>query len=111
LNTEAIIYLLRKTNLTLGDIGKLTIPQFNEILKEVAFQESVDEYRKQHSTASILAAIYNTIPRKRGPKILKADDFLQGGIPERNPKPEDSLDTIANQRGVKLPTKELKERK
>ena len=111
MNTEAIIYLLRKTNLTLGDIGKLTIPQFNEILKEVAFQESVDEYRKQHSTASILAAIYNTIPRKRGSKILKADDFLQGGIPERNPKPEDSLDTIANQRGVKLPTKELKERK
>ena len=110
MNTEAIVYLLRKTNLTRSEIGKLTPNQFNEIIKEVLYQESVDEYRRQHSVASILAAIYNTIPRKRGSKVFKSEDFLSGGIPERNPKPEDSLEIIANQRGIKLPTKELKER-
>ena len=111
MNTEAIIYLLRKTNLTRSEIGKLTISQFNEIIKEVYYQESIDEYRGQHSVASILAAIYNTIPRKRGSKVFKAEDFLKGDIPQRNPKPEDSLETMTNQRGIKLPTKELKERK
>jgi len=110
MNTEAIIYLLRKTNLTRSEIGKLTISQFNEVIKEVSYQENVDEYRRQHSIASLLAAIYNTIPRKRGSKVFKAEDFLSGGMPERNPKKEDSLETMANQRGVKLPTKELKER-
>ena len=109
-NSEEIVYLLRKTSLTLMDIGKLSPLQFNEIIKEVNYQESVDTYREQHSVASLLAAIYNTIPRKRGSKVFKAEDFLSGGMPERNPKPEDSLETLANQRGIKLPTKELKER-
>lgn len=111
MNTEAICYLLRKTSLARSEIGKLTPNQFSEIVKEISYQESVDEYRKQHSVASLLAAIYNTIPRKRGSKILKAEDFLKGNIPERNSKPEDSLETMADKRGIKLPTKELKERK
>lgn len=108
--TESIVYLLRKTNLTLREIGKLTPAQFNEIIKEVVYQESVDEYRRQHSVASLMAAIYNTIPRKRGSKVFKADDFLQGRMPERNPKPQDSLDKMAQDKGVKLPSKELRER-
>src|SRR3990167_4440767 len=110
MNTEAIVYLLRKTNLTRSEIGKLTLLQLNEIFKEVSYQESLDNYREQHSVASILAAIYNTIPRKRGSKVFKAEDFLKGDMPQRNPKLEDSLETIANQRGIKLPTKELKDR-
>jgi len=110
MNTEAVVYLARKLHWTREEIGKLTQAQFNEIIKEVSYQESIDEYRRQHSTASILAAIYNTIPRKRGSKVFKAEDFLRGGIPGRNPKQEDSLETVANQRGVKLPTKELRER-
>ena len=110
MNTEVIVYLLRKTTLTRSEIGKLTPLQFQEILKEVAYQESVDEYRRQHGLATILAAIYNTIPRKRGSKVLKASDFLKGDMPERNPKPQDSLDKMAEDRGIKLPSKELKER-
>ena len=109
MNTTAIVYLLRKTTLTRPEIGQLTPAQFNEIVKEVIYQESEDEWRRLHSTASILAAIYNTIPRKRGAKVFKAGDFL-GDMPERNPKPQDSIDKLAESRGVKLPSKELKER-
>jgi len=109
MSNEAIVYLLRKTNLTLSEIGKLTPSQFNEILREVYFQESADIYREQHSVASLLAAIYNTIPRKGG-KTYKASDFLKGEMPVRNPKPQDSIDKLAEDRGIKLPTRELKER-
>jgi hypothetical protein len=108
-NNEGIVYLLRKTSLTRSEIGKLTPPQFNEILSEVYFQESVDEWRRQHSIASIMAAIYNTIPKKRGTKACKASDFLAGEVPTRNPK-ADTLETLAEKQGIRLPTKELKER-
>lgn len=110
MNTEGIVYLLRKTNLTRSEIGKLSPVQFNAILNELYFQESVDEYRKQYAVASIMAAIYNTIPRKRGSKILKSDDFLSGDMPERYPKQPDSLEKMATDKGIKLPSKELKER-
>ena len=109
MSTEAIVYLLRKTNLTRSEVGKLSPGQFNEILKEVYFQESVDNYRNQYSVASLMAAIYNTIPQKRGSKSFKAADFLQGEMPTRNPK-VDSLEKLAEDKGIKLPTKELKER-
>lgn len=109
-STEAVVYLARKLHWTRDEIGKLTPAQFNEILKELHFQESLDIYRQQHSTASILAAIYNTIPRKRGSKTYKASDFLSGEAPVRDPKPKDSLDKLAENKGVKLPSKELKER-
>ena len=111
MNNEAIVYLLRKTSLTRSEIGKLKPDQFNALIKEVSYQESIDEYRKQHSVASILAAIYNTIPRKRGSKVFKASDFLRGDAPERNPMPQDSIDEMAKQRGIKLPSKEIKERR
>ncbi len=103
--TEAIVYLLRKTNLTLEAIGKLTPPQFNEVIREVYFQESVDEWRNQHSVALILAAIYNTIPRKQGTKACKASDFLSGEMPTRNPKQYDSVNILAEKRGIRLPSK------
>lgn len=104
-NTEAIVYLLRKTSLTRSEIGKLTPGQFNGILKEVYYQEAVEEYRNQFNVASMLAAIYNTIPRKQGSKVLKASDFLTGDMPERNPQPKDSLDKMAENIGIKLPSK------
>lgn len=110
MNIEAIVYLARKLHWAREEIGKLTPRQFNEILKEIYYQESVDTYREQYSVASILAAIYNTIPRKRGSKVYKANDFLKGDMPGRNPKPQDSLDKMAEERGIKLPTKELKGR-
>lgn len=110
MNTEQIVYLARKLHWTREQIGALTPIQFSEILKELYFQESVDSYREQYSVASVMAAIYNTIPRQRGSKQFKASDFLKGDMPERNVKKPDSIDTIAKERGVQLPTKELKER-
>ncbi len=110
MNTEAIVYLARKLHWTRGEIGKLTLKQFIAIYKELYYQESVDAYREQHSLASILAAIYNTIPRKRGSKTFKASDFLSGSMPERQPQPQVSLEKMAEDKGIKLPTRELKER-
>jgi len=105
MKNEAIVYLLRKTSLTRPEIGKLTPVQLNTILKEVAFQESIDEYRRQYGLATILAAIYNTIPRKSR-KILTAKDFLSGDVPTREPKrPEISIEILAEQKGIILPSK------
>ncbi len=100
MNTEEIVYLARKLHWTREDIGKLHPTQFNEILQEVYYQESVDAYREQYSVASLLAAIYNTIPRKRGSKVYKANDFLRGSIPER--PSQVSLDKMAEDKGIKL---------
>jgi len=102
-NTEAICYLLRKTSLTRTEIGKLKPEQLQAIAKEVSFQESVEEYRRQHGLASILAAIYNTIPRKRGSRVLKASDFLNGEMPTREVKRLETLETLAKKKGIKLP--------
>ena len=109
MSTESIVYLLRKTSLTRDDIGRLTPVQFGEILKETYFQESVDEWRNQHAVASIMAAIYNTIPRKRGSKASKASDFLVGEMPTRTPK-IDTVDDLANRHNIRMPTKELRSR-
>ncbi len=104
MNTEAICYLLRKTSLTRSEIGKLKPDQLNAIIKEVAYQESVDEYRRQHGIASILAAIYNTIPRKNR-KALTASDFLKGDIPTREKRPDTNVEILAKQKGIILPSR------
>ena len=103
MSTEGIVYLARKLHWTRADIGQLSPVVFNEILREVYHQESVDEYRAQYSVASILAAIYNTIPRRQGSKTFKASDFLRGDIPERNPRPQVSIEKMAEDKGIKLP--------
>jgi len=104
-NTESICYLLRKTSLTRSEIGKLKPDQLNAIIKEVYFQESVDEWRKMHSVASILAAIYNTIPQKSGHKALIAKDFLTGEMPTREGKrPDTNVEILAKQKGIILPS-------
>ena len=108
MNTEAIVYLARKLKWTRAEIGRLTPQQFNELLKEVYFQESIEEYRRQHGIASLMAAIYNTIPRKRGSKACKASDFLSGEMPTRNK--ENTLEKLAEDKGIRLPSKELKNR-
>lgn len=108
MTTESIVYLLRKTSLTREGIGKFTPAQFAEIVKEAHFQESIEEWRRQYGIASLLAAIYNTIPRKRGSKILKASDFLLGEMPTRNK--ENTLEKLADEKGIRLPSKELKNR-
>ena len=106
MNTESICYLLRKTSLTRTEIGKLKPDQLQAIVKEVYFQESVDEYRKMHSVASILAAIYNTIPQKPGHKALTAKDFLSGDMPTREGKrPDTNVEILAQGKGIILPSK------
>ena len=105
MHTEAIVYLLRKTSLTRSEIGKLKPDQLNAILKEVSYQESIDEYRRQHGIATILAAIYNTIPRKNR-RALTAKDFLTGDIPTREGKrPDSNIDILAKRKGIILPSK------
>ena len=106
MTTEAICYLLRKTSLTRTEIGKLKPEQLAAIIKEVSYQENQEEYRKQHNLATLLAAIYNTIPRKRGSKVLKASDFLSGDMPTREGKrPDSNVEILAKQKGIILPSK------
>ena len=106
LNTEAICYLLRKTSLTRSEIGKLKPDQLTAIIKEVYFQEAIENYREQYSVASILAAIYNTIPQKPGHKALTAKDFISGDIPTREGKrPDTNVEILAKQKGIILPSK------
>jgi len=106
LNTEAIVYLLRKTSLNRTEIGKLKPDQLNAILKELYYQESVEEYRKQYLVASLLAAIYNTIPQKAGHKALTSKDFLPDGMPTREGKrPDTNVEILARAKGIKLPSK------
>ena len=100
MNIEAVVYLLRKTSLTRDEIGKLTSSQANEILKELYFQELVEEYKNQYSVASLLAAIYNTIPRKSG-KAYSPKTFLNTEMPTRDHKVD--LEELAEKKGIKLP--------
>ena len=109
MNTEAVVYLARKLHWTRDEIGQLTPVQFNEILKELYYQESVDEWRRMHTVASIMAAIYNTIPKQRGHGASKAGDFLQGEMPQRGKK-QDSLEKLAADKDIRLPKKELRNR-
>ncbi len=103
MKTEAIVYLARKLHWSREEIGKLHPLQFIELYNELAYQESVDEYRRQCSVALILAAIANTIPRKRGSKTYQAKDFLKGNMPERQSKQQVSLEKMAEDKGIKLP--------
>ena len=114
MNTEAIVYLLRKTNLTRQEIGKLSPRQFKVIFEEVDYQEAVAEWRRMHTVATILATIDNTKLRKEGSRTvygrLKASDFLPGGMPQRASQKQDSLKKLAADRGIRLPSREIKER-
>jgi hypothetical protein len=57
-----------------------------------------------HSVASILAAIYNTIPQKPGHKALTAKDFLSGDMPTREGKrPDTNVEILAQKKGIILP--------
>jgi hypothetical protein len=105
MSIEQIVYIARKLGWTLPEIGNLTPKQFNAIIQELYFQESVEEYRKQYSTASLLAAIYNTIPQKSGHKPLQAKDFLDGDMPTRDGKQPSPVDELAKKKGIKLPSK------
>lgn len=97
---EAIVYLARKLHWSREEIGKLTPSQTNEIIKEIQFQESQEQYRQDYNVASILAAIYNTIPTKSH-KTFKPRDFLGRAEPQR--KKEKTLEELAKDKGIKMP--------
>ena len=101
---EAIVYLARKLHWSRKEIGELTPKQFNELMEELQFQESQEQYRQDHAIASILAAIYNTIPRKSH-KTFKPKDFLSRTEPKRATVEEKSLEDIAREQGIRMPQK------
>ncbi len=98
---EAIIYIARKLHWSRREIGELTPEQFDEIIKELQFQESQERYLKDHAVASILAAIYNTIPT-RVHKTWRASDFV-GPEPQR--EQGKSLEELAKGKGIQMPQK------
>ena len=99
---EAIVYLARKLHWSRKEIGELTPQQFNELMEELQFQESQEQYRQDHAVASILAAIYNTIPRK-GHKTFRPRDFLSRAEPKREIVTEKSLEDLAREKGIQIP--------
>ena len=99
---EAIVYLARKLHWSRKEIGKLTPSQFNELMKELQFQEAQEQYRQDHGLASILAAIANTIPSKSH-RTYKARDFLSYPEPKRETGEEKTLEELAEEKGVKMP--------
>jgi len=101
---EAIVYLARKLHWTLKEIGELTPKQFNDILSELQFQESQEWYRQDHAVATLLAAIYNTIPTKSH-RTYKPRDFLGGAEPQRTTIKEKSLEELAGEKGIQMPQK------
>lgn len=106
LTTEQIVYIARKLHWTKGEIGELSPNQARAILKELYYQESVDEWRRQYALANILAAIYNTIPQKAGHKPLTAKDFLSSDMPTREgDKKKSDVNELAIKKGIKIPSK------
>ncbi len=101
ISTEQIVYIVRKLKWTKDEIGKLNLAQAAEIFNELVYQESVENYLRQYNVASILAAIYNTIPR-RGGKILHAEDFMPIERPHRIGESSE-VDKLADSEGIRLP--------
>ncbi len=106
-----IAYLLRKTNMTRRDIGRLKPSQFIDLLTEVHYQEAMEDYQTDARLANLLAAIANTVPRKPA-KTYRASDFL-GTMPQRVGEEvvdeKAKLENLAKQFNIKLPVKEMRD--
>lgn len=117
---SAIVYLLRKTNLPLKivddggikrpiTIGELEANQFAEIVNELQRQEAQEEYNENYRTASLMAAIYNTVPRSSR-RVFSPKDFL----PDRKSgEAQDNLEKLAAEENIITPQykpESLKER-
>jgi len=102
-NIEATVYLSRKLHWTHEEIGNLTPARANALLAELLYQESIDTYIQQCAVARILAAIGNTIPRKRGSQPYKPSDFLSMEEPNKDPQPQTTMEEEAEKKGIKFP--------
>ncbi len=103
-----VVYLARKLGWSRDEIGALSPLQFLQIYNELAYQESIDTWLRQHSVAVLLAAIYNTIPKQRGGKTFEAKDFYDVSYPVRGGKDKKvmaEVDSKASEAGIILPKK------
>lgn len=103
---EMVIYVARKMGWSRGEIGQLTPLQFVQTYNELVYQESQEIWRQQHNLATLLAAVYNTIPRGRGAKTLEAKDFYDASYPVRggeDRKLMSEVDQQASEAGIILP--------
>lgn len=98
MNNEAVIYVARKLHWSRKEIGKLTPAQLGAVLEELQFQEAQEQYREDYAMASILAAIYNTIPSKSR-HVHKPREFLASPEPKRKVE----LKEAAKKEGIKIP--------
>jgi len=100
---ELVVRVARGTGWTLREIGELSPAQLYAIARELLRQESQEEHNQTYATASILAAIYNTMPRK-SPNMLTAEDFLTSkeGKTETGTT---NLARLAKEQGIEMPKK------
>ena len=108
--TQAIVYLMRKTTLTLEVISSLHPEQFVEIYNETVRQEAIDDYKQSHNAASIMAMIANVNRGKQG-KTYKAIDFAgkppaaaARGASNASTTDIASMVAMASARGLKVPS-------
>lgn len=105
--TPLVVYLLRKTSLSLTEIKLMRLPQLLELFDEVKFQEASDDYVSATYVANIMASIANTIPTKSG-RGHKASEFLQSEPPTREDKTgttKQAIEGMAEKVGITLPGK------
>lgn len=101
-SNDIVVYIARKLHWPRETIGKLSPAQLIVTFNHLQQQESQEEYNKNYRTASLMAAIYNTIPRKRGSKVFTPKDFL----PEREQgggKSQNNLEKMASEKGIIMP--------
>ncbi len=112
-DTWATAFLLRKTSLTVEDIGKLGLKQFQDLLEEVYYQEAAAEYQTVMYLGNILAGIANTVHRKNN-RTYKAEDIIKVKPPKRaseqgKASDKEELEALAQRFDIRLPGKEIKD--
>ena len=100
---EMVIFLSRKLHWNKQEIGSLTLAQFFAVYNELAYQESLDRWEAQTNLATLLAAIYNTIPRSRGAKAFTSEDFYKARKPGRISQHPETNDSLIGEIGIRLP--------
>lgn len=101
LSLADVAFLARKLGWTLAEIRSLSPQQARDIVAEVRYQEQMEEYKHNQGLAMLLAAIYNTIPRKRGSRVFRMQDFLTSDQPRRQSEP--TYRELAEKLGIKYP--------
>ena len=104
---EAIVFLLRTTNLTREDLREMLPKQFLEIYAEAQYQQELEDYGAAHNAAAILAAIetFRSCMGKN-PRAYKPRDFVGDPPMKGHAKRTAGIDEmvrLAGLRGLKIP--------